>query len=120
MPILQTKPGALRHGRPFVEWVLPAAIKTVRQTLMKQAKGDRAFADLLLAARETGLDALEVACQLSLEHKAMSAPIILNELRRLTEPARPAALSVMENLQLKEAPAANCARYDQLLEGCHD
>lgn len=54
------------------------------------------------------------------EHQAISAPIILNELRRLTEPARPAALSVMENLQLKEAPVANCARYDQLLEGCHD
>lgn len=120
VPILHTKPGALRHGRPFVEWELPAAIETVRQTLMKQAKGDRAFADLLLAARETGLDALEVACQLALEHKAISAPIILNALRRLTEPARPAALSVMENLQLKEAPAANCARYDQLLEGWHD
>ncbi|WP_208854844.1 Mu transposase domain-containing protein [Chromobacterium haemolyticum] len=63
VPILQTKPVALRHGRPFVEWVLPAAIETVCQTLMKQAKGDRAFADLLLIGRETGLEALEVACQ---------------------------------------------------------
>lgn len=120
VPILETKPGALRHGRPFVEWVLPAAIETVRLALMKETKGDRAFADLLLAAREAGLEALEVACQLALEHKSLSAPVILNELRRLTEPSRPAALNVMDNLQLKEAPAANCARYDQLLEESHD
>ncbi len=119
VPILETKPGALRHGTPFVEWVLPAGIETVRQALLKQPKGDRAFADLLLAAREAGVEPLEVACQLALELRSLNAAVILNELRRLTEPPRPATLDVTDGLQLKDAPAANCQRYDSLLEANH-
>ena len=119
VPILATKPGALRHGTPFVEWVLPAGIETVRQALLKQPKGDRAFADLLLAAREAGVEPLEVACQLALELRSLNAAVILNELRRLTEPPRPATLDVTDGLQLKDAPAANCQRYDSLLEASH-
>jgi len=119
LPILETKPGALRHGAPFVDWKLPPAIESARQALLKQPKGDRAFADILLGAREVGLEALEVACQLAQEHGKPSAAVILNELRRLTEPPRTEALQVPETLLLHEEPAANCSRYDSLLEVCH-
>ncbi len=48
VPILETKPGALRHGQPFIEWQRPLAIERVRTFLLKQPKGDRAFADIRL------------------------------------------------------------------------
>jgi hypothetical protein len=119
VPILETKPGALRHGQPFIEWQLPLAIETVRTALLKQPKGDRAFADLLLAAREWGLEALEVACQLALEHGSPQASVVLNELRRLTEPTHRPSMDVPITLILHHEPAANCGRYDSLLGGCH-
>jgi hypothetical protein len=119
VPILETKPGALRHGQPFVEWQLPPAIEAVRTFLFKQPKGDRAFADLLLAARTRGLEALEVACQLAREHGQPQASVVLNELRRLTEPSHRPILEVPSALILRNEPAANCGRYDSLLGGCH-
>jgi len=119
VPILETKPGALRHGQPFVEWQLPPSIEAVRTFVLKQPKGDRAFADLLLAARSSGLEALEVACQLALEHGHPHASVVLNELRRLIEPTHRPIMDVPITLILHHEPAANCARYDSLLGGCH-
>jgi hypothetical protein len=74
LPVLEKKPGALRHGAPFVDWDLPVPIKVVRDRILKQEKGDRAFVDLLLMARDlgaTGLDTLEVACDLTKRHEAL-------------------------------------------------
>jgi hypothetical protein len=119
LSILETKPGALRHGLPFVEWVLPPAIEVVRQQVLKQPKGDRAFAEILLAARESGLERLEVACQLAQCQGKTSAAIVLNELRRLTSPPRAAALATPDTLSLREEPVANCARYDALREAAY-
>lgn len=119
LPLLETKPGALRHGTPFVNWVLPAAVETVRRTLLAQPKGDRAFADILLGAREAGLDALDIACQLALEYGRPSAAVVLNELRRLVEPPATPSLAVPDNLHLLIEPMANCGRYDSLLEVGH-
>jgi hypothetical protein len=119
VPILETKPGALRHGQPFIEWQLPLAIVAVRTFLLKQPKGDRAFADLLLAARSSGLEALDVACQLALEHGHPHASVVLNELRRLTEPMHRPIMEVPVALILRNEPTANCGRYDSLLGGCH-
>ena len=56
LPVLEKKPGALRHGAPFQDWDLPAAIRAVRDRILGQPKGDRAFVELLLLAREAGLD----------------------------------------------------------------
>jgi hypothetical protein len=58
LPVLERKPGALRHGAPFQDWDLPESIQKVRAKLLQQDKGDRAFVDLLLLTREAGLDAL--------------------------------------------------------------
>ena len=85
-------PGALRHGAPFQSWDLPLSIKVVRDRILKQDKGDRAFVDLLLMARslgDSGLETLEVACDLTLQTGVISAAIVLNEMRRLTEAAKP-------------------------------
>lgn len=117
LPILEKKPGALRNGAPFQQWDLPQSIQTVRDHILKQAKGDRAFVELLLLARETGLDALAVACELALESGVITAAIIMNELRRLTSPTRPADLSLPHHPQLHIAPIADCSRYDHLRVG---
>lgn len=114
LSILETKPGALRHGLPFTAWVLPPAVETVRAHALKQAKEDRAFADLLLAARETGLEALDMACQLAQEQGHLNTSVVLNELRRLTSPPRASMMETPDALVLLLEPVANCARYDEL------
>ena len=124
LPVLEKKPGALRHGAPFQNWDLPISIQMVRDKLLKQVKGDQAFVDLLLMARslgDGGLDALEVACDLTLETGIISAAIVRNEMRKLTETARPQFLNdiplSMPKLALE--PQANCSRYDELRSTRH-
>ncbi|MGZ8930286.1 MAG: IS21 family transposase [Methylosarcina sp.] len=115
LPVLEKKPGALRHGAPFQDWELPKAIQQVRNKLLRQSQGDRAFVDCLLLAREHGLDALETACELVLESGVVTGSLIQNAMRRLTEPDRPKELTASQHLQLKTEPQANPQRYDHLL-----
>lgn len=115
LPVLEKKPGALRNGAPFVNWDLPPAITHVRDQILKQPKGDSAFVDLLLLAGETGLEALEMACELALESGVTSAAIVMNELRRLMTPHRENTLTdVPEGIVLHHEPIADCHRYDSL------
>ncbi len=72
LPVLEKKPGALRNGAPFVGWVLPYPIQAVRDHILKQPKGDRAFVELLLLAQQVGLEALTVACECALEAGAIT------------------------------------------------
>ena len=63
-----------------------------------------------------GLDALTVACELTLEQGIVSAPIVMNELRRLIAPHLPiVTINVPSILALTLEPIANCQRYDYLL-----
>lgn len=120
LPVLEKKPGALRNGAPFVGWDLPKPIQIVRDRILKQPKGDRAFVELLMLAGEAGLDALTVACELTLEGGVVSAPIVMNALRRLIAPHLPAALiPVPDGIALATEPLANCHRYDYLLESAN-
>ena len=114
LPILERKPGALRNGVPFREWQLPITIQRVRDHILKQPKGDRAFVELLLMAREVGLEPLQVACELVLDGNVVTAPVVLNEMRRLLAPNQPILLSVPDMLKLQREPRADCARYDHL------
>jgi Mu transposase-like protein len=125
LPVLEKKPGALRHGAPFQQWDLPAPIRIVRDRILKQDKGDRAFVELLLMARalsETGLETLEVACDLALQTGIIAAPIVLNEMRRLSEAARPRILQdiALSTPVLQIEPKADCSRYDSLRRAHHD
>jgi hypothetical protein len=124
LPVLEKKPGALRHGAPFQSWDLPVSIKVLRNRILKQDKGDRAFVDLLLMARsleDKGLDTLEVACDLTLQTGLISAAIVLNEMRRLTEAAKPKSLpeTPPSTPVLTLEPLADCSRYDTLRSGRH-
>jgi hypothetical protein len=125
LPILEQKPGALRHGAPFQQWDLPTPIRIVKDRILKQDKGDRAFVELLLMARslgENGLETLEVACDLTLQTGVIAAAIVLNEMRRLTEAVRPKALhSLPANIPTLHLDVqADCSRYDSLRGGRYD
>lgn len=120
LPILEKKPGALRHGAPFQTWELPDAVGKVQQQLMRQPGGDRAFVELLLLMRETSLDTLEMACELALESGVIQGSVIQNEMRKLSEPSRAKSLDSSLDLKLKAEPRPNCGRYDSMLGGvCH-
>src|SRR5262249_45117270 len=41
VPVLARKPGALRNGAPFKDWVLPAAMERVRRKLASVDDGNR-------------------------------------------------------------------------------
>jgi hypothetical protein len=40
VPVLARKPGALRNGAPFKDWVLPAALDRIRRKLAGSNDGD--------------------------------------------------------------------------------
>src|SRR6201997_3723367 len=62
VPVLARKPGALRNGAPFKDWVLPAALERVRRKLAMADDGDRQMVDILTTVLSDGLPAVEAAC----------------------------------------------------------
>ena len=114
VPVLARKPGALRNGAPFKDWVLPTAIEKVRRKLADADDGDRQMVAILAAALTDGLPAVEAACAQGLAEGVHSADVILNILARRRDPGPVAPILTPEALRLRHAPAADCARYDQL------
>jgi transposase len=114
VPVLARKPGALRNGAPFKDWVLPGALERVRRRLAGSNDGDRQMVDILVAVLSDGLAAVEAACAMALKDGVFSSDVILNILARAREPAPPAAVDAPARLQLVHAPRADCGRYDGL------
>jgi transposase len=110
--VLEKKPGALRDGAPFKD--LPAPIERVKDLILKQRKGDRAFVELLMATQAHGLEPLQVACELALGYGVFTASVVMNELRRLVSPSKPDFINLPDQLKLTTEPLADCSRYDQL------
>ena len=114
VPVLARKPGALRNGAPFQNWVLPAAIERVRRKLKAARDGDRQMVEVLGAVLTDGLPAVEAACGEALSEGVHSADVILNILARRRDPGPPVTIMTPEALRLRHEPAADCARYDSL------
>ncbi len=114
--LVQRKPGALRNGAPFLD--MPPVLQQLRQSLMRYLGGDRAMADILAVVPRAGLEAVLVAVAIALEDVTPSGQVSIehveNVLARLNSP--PAPPPAETDLQLKEAPRADTARYDQLRE----
>ena len=117
VPVLARKPGALRNGAPFKDWVLPGAMERVRRKLAAAEDGDRQMVDLLTAVLTDGLVAVEAACAQALRDGVHSSDVILNILARRREPAAPLTILTPDALRLRHQPAADCARYDSLRRG---
>jgi len=114
VPVLARKPGALRNGAPFKDWVLPAAMERVRRKLAGADDGNRQMVDILTAVLTDGLPAVEAACAEALGQGVHSADIVLNILARQRTTGPPATILTPAALALRHAPIADCARYDNL------
>ena len=114
VPVLARKPGALRNGAPFKDWVLPTAMERVRRKLASVDDGNRQMVDILTAVLTDGLPAVDAACAEAIAHGVHSADIVLNILARQRDPGPPATIFTPAALTLRHAPIADCARYDNL------
>jgi hypothetical protein len=114
VPVLARKPGALRNGAPFKDWVLPAALERVRRRLAGTNDGDRQMVAILAAVLTDGLPAVEAACAQAISEGVHSSDVILNILARHRDPGPVATIMTPDALTLRHAPVADCARYDQL------
>jgi hypothetical protein len=117
VPVLARKPGALRNGAPFKDWLLPGALERVRRRLAAAGDGDRQMVDILAAVLSDGLAAVEAACAEALREGVHSADVVLNILARQRQPPAPVTILTPEALRLRHEPAADCARYDSLRRG---
>jgi transposase len=114
VPVLARKPGALRNGAPFKDWLLPAAMERVRRKLAGSADGDRQMVKILTTVLSDGLPAVEAACAEALRESLHSADVILNILARQRETTTPITIMTPEALRLRHEPVADCSRYDSL------
>src|SRR6266550_3561293 len=114
VPVLARKPGALRNGAPFKDWVLPASMERVRRKLAGADDGNRQMVDILSAVLTDGLPAVEAACAEAIAQGVHSADVVLNILARQRDPGPPATILTPAALTLRHAPIADCARYDNL------
>ena len=92
LAVLTKKPGALRNGAPFMDW-LPGSIGTVQRKLGRSDEGDRQMVDILTAVLTDGLSAVEAACAEALAAGIASADVILNILARRQRAAATSARS---------------------------
>ena len=58
VPVLTRKPGALRNGAPFKDWLLPAGLERLRRKLQGSDDGDRQMIKVLSAVLTDGLVAV--------------------------------------------------------------
>jgi transposase len=114
VPVLARKPGALRNGAPFKDWLLPAGLERMRRKLQGSDDGDRQMVKVLSAVLSDGLAAVEAACAKALEDGLYSADVVLNILSRQRDPGPATTILTPEALRLQHLPIADCARYDSL------
>jgi transposase len=114
VPVLARKPGALRNGAPFKDWLLPASLERVRRKLKGSDDGDRQMVKVLSAVLSDGLASVEAACAEALAGGVHSADVVLNILSRHRDPGPSATILTPDALRLQHLPIADCARYDSL------
>jgi len=114
LPVLVTKPGALRNGAPFQGWELPPALSRLRRKLGAGNDADQRFVRALAAVPDNELEAVEAAVREALLAGVTSADVILNILARRREPPRPLPIVTPEDLALLHPPCADCGRYESL------
>ena len=107
VPVLARKPGALRNGAPFKDWVLPTALDRVRRKLAGSDDGDRQMVKILAAVLTDGLPAVEKACVQALSEGVHSADVILNILARQRDPGPPMTIMTPDALRLRHAPVGD-------------
>src|ERR1700751_2748009 len=106
VPVLARKPGALRNGAPFKDWLLPASLERVRRRLQGSDDGDRQMVKVLSAVLTDGLMAVEAACAEALADGVHSADVVLNILSRHRDPVPAATILTPDALRARHLPIA--------------
>ena len=114
VPVLARKPGALRTGVPFRDWLLRASLERMRRKLQGSDDGDRQIVKVLSAVLTDGLAAVEAACAEAFADGVHSADVVLNVLSRRRDAGPAATILTPDALRLRHLPIADCARYDGL------
>ena len=115
VPVLDRKPGALRNGTPFRHWKLPEGIERIGEQLRdRYPDWDRQYVGILQAVPLYGLAAVEGACGKALIMGSFSKEVVLNLLSRGREVPDAEPIEPPGHLILKQAPVADCQRYDRL------
>jgi transposase len=121
VPLLERKPGGLRHGAPFKQLALPPAMEKIRARLKQYSDGDKQFIRILLLVTKHGLEAVEQACATSLSKGLITDASVLHCL----QPPIEAPLDDL-GLQLKQNPTKDFQPYNDCLfgidlvkEACH-
>ena len=114
VPVLARKPGALRNGAPFKDWLLPSNLERVRRKLRGSDDGDRQMVKVLSAVLTDDLTSVDAACAEALAQGVHSADVIINILARSRDPEPAVTIMTPDALKLRHAPIADCARYDSL------
>jgi transposase len=83
LAVIQRQPGALRNGAPFAE--LPAALRSLQQSLLKKPGGDREMVEILALVLQHDEQAVLAAVELALAAGAPTKTHILNLLHRLVD-----------------------------------
>ena len=112
VPVLARKPGALRNGAPFKDWVLPAAMERVRRKLAGADDGNRRWSISSPRYSPTGCRRSKRPAPKRLLRA--STPPTSSILARQRDPGPPATILTPAALTLRHAPIADCARYDNL------
>lgn len=114
LAVIQRKPGALRNGAPFAE--LPAAFRSLQQSLLKKPGGDREMVEILALVLQHDEQAVLAAVELALAAGAPTKTHILNLLHRLVDgkPTSMPPVDAPQALTLSAEPQANVERYDAL------
>ena len=91
VPVLARKPGALRNGAPFKDWVLPGGARARAPQARRVRRRRSSDGGHPRRRAHDGLPALDAACAEALENGVHSADVILNILARRRDP-EPAAV----------------------------
>lgn len=114
LPLLKRKPGALRNGEPFKQWVLPPAVKELQKHLMKQKSGDRAMVEILALLAEYGEEVGVAAAELALECGMPTVAAVQNIINRLNEPVIPKFN--LPDIPLNIPVQTDLSRYNSVLK----
>jgi len=117
VPLLASRPGALRDGAPFKQWALPKPIETIKAIYLKRPHGDRDFVELLKLIQQHAIEPVSLACECAIQDKTTQLSAIINLINRLVEPPMGVVSIPDQYPSLTVLPEANCQRYEQLTGG---
>jgi len=121
LPLLETRPGALDHGKPFVEWKLPDCFSVLRRRMeneLEGGKGIREYIQVLQLLRKRSLPELIRAVEKTLRVNGCTRDVVAQYLYgddgKGMEKFR---LDGREHLQYVQVDSPDLSAYQGILRG---